>query len=107
MSESTEAIAWYHGSDTGTSSETIWSVMTGHPVRRADIPYDPSDFGRCYRLRERFPAWRARLGEVAAAYPRWAPFVGSWGKLEELWREEDPSGWTAERLYALMKERRP
>lgn len=41
---------WIAGRDTGRSSATIWSVMTGKPTHYSgfDAPYDPADFGRCF-----------------------------------------------------------
>ena len=53
-----------------------------------DVPYDESDFGRCYRLLQHFPAWRARLPEVAAAHPIWGPMVEAWDELTALYEEE-------------------
>lgn len=103
--------AWLAGGDTGMSSKTIWSVMTGRLPRHADnwwepsIPYDPSDFGRCHRLLEEFPAWRARLPEVADKYPEWKPLVEVWDELTALYEEEWASG-QAPKLYARMKELR-
>jgi hypothetical protein len=89
---------WLGRHDTGTSSLTIFSVLAGRPDvlagRRGDIPYDPSDFGRCYRLLKIAPEWRARLGEVAAVYPKWAPFVRAWDLLTETYERElqSPTG---------------
>ena len=84
--------AWIRNGDTGVSSETIWSVMTGCPVRYADIPYDPSDFGRCYRLLKIMPSWRARLPKVAERYPKWGPMVEAWEELTALYEDELANG---------------
>jgi hypothetical protein len=88
-----EAIAWTVGGDTGTSSETIWGVMTGiEPPGRwhGDTPCDAADFGRCYRLLQRFPAWRKRLPEVAERWPAWRPLVADWDEVTALY-EKEPS----------------
>ena len=71
---------WVVGRDTGTSSLTIWAVMTGNenPHGRNGPPLDPDDFGRCYRLLKLFPAWIPRLPEVAKACPRFAPMIEHW-----------------------------
>jgi len=97
--------AWLASGDTGVSSATIWSVMTGFPGSYGwyDTPHDPDDLGRCVRLLDRFPAWRSRMPEVALRYPRWAPLVEVWGELEALYREEAPTG-KAPRCYARMQE---
>lgn len=110
MAKATEAgdpMAWVTNGDTGTSSLTIWSVFTGRPSphKRYDIPHDPDDFGRCYRLLKVMPSWLGRLGEVAAVYPAWAPFVKAWDELTRLYEEELPSG-RAPKCYARMQELR-
>lgn len=96
-----DADAWIANGDTGVSSETIWSVLTGHPVRSTGVPFDPSDFGRCYRLLKVMPSWRGRLSEVVAKHPRWSTLVAHWDELTALYEEESPSG-TAPKLYARM-----
>lgn len=102
---------WLAGGDTGTSSMTIWSIMTGrdlpndgaHRFQRLDIPHDPADFGRCHRLLEQFPAWRPGLLRVALIIPAWKPFVDAWDELTALYLEEFPSGF-APKLYQRMKQ---
>lgn len=113
-------VAWLRGTDTGTSSLTIFSVLARckHMVTSRhvpDIPYDIDDFGRCHRLLERFPEWRARLPEVAKAHPRWKRLVAAWPTLTALYEEaldsEEPSAPTrgarvsakrrAERTFAV------
>jgi hypothetical protein len=98
--------AWFASGDTGISSMAIWRHMRSGDARDgrwgANIPLDPSDFGRCYRLLAAFPAWRLRIGEMAR-YSGWAPLVARWEDLERLYVEELPSG-EGPRLYALMRE---
>lgn len=103
-------IAWLTGPDTGTSSLTIFSVLShGHAAQGAgrrgtpSHPHDPDDFGRCHRLLKAMPEWRSRLGEVAARYPEWAGLVREWADLERLYEEELPKG-RAPKLYARMQE---
>ncbi len=107
-----DELRWLKGTDTGCSSLTIFSVLsarwgsaalTGH--RRADIPYDPDDFGRCHRLLERFPAWRTRLPEVAAKHKQWAKLVAAWDELTALWLSEVKSG-KAPKLWERMQQLR-
>ena len=96
----TKAIEWYRGTDTGISSETIFEVMTGHPVRSHSEPADSGDFGRCYRLLDKFPHWRERLGEVADRFPAWRPIVDNWETLESMYRKKDKG------MYAYMNKLR-
>jgi hypothetical protein len=100
-----DPLAWITNGDTGTSSETIWGVMMGRPVRREDIPYDPADFGRCYRLLKVMPSWRARLSEVADKYSQWKPLIDAWDELTALYEKELPSG-LCPKLYARMRQLR-
>ncbi len=85
------------------TSLTIYHVLTGRRLARdcADIPYDPDDFGRCFRLLNVMPSWRERLPEVAERYPAWAPFVAAWDELTALYLEELPSG-RCQKLYDRM-----
>lgn len=76
---------WYRSNDTGISSETIFEVMTGIPVKRHSVPWDSADFGRCYRLLLLMPEWRSRMHEVAEAHPSWAGLVDAWDRLDELY----------------------
>lgn len=103
-------LEWLFGPDTGTSSLTIFSVLTeknGAAVRarlrRPSEPLDPADFGRCRRLLLAFPEWRSRLSEVAAKHPTWMALVREWDRIDALYAEEEPSG-MAPKCYALMQE---
>lgn len=108
-------LVWLYGTDTGVSSKTIFAVLvdqnalrnavTMNPHFRPDVPHDPSDFGRCHRLLERFPAWRARLSEIAEAYPAWKLLVEHWDDLTALYLEELPTG-RCPKLYDRMQELR-
>lgn len=97
---------WLQGTDTGISSKTIFFVMTGRHWLNArfgpDVPHDPSDFGRCYRLLELFPAWEDRLQEVAARHVEWTPFVREWARMKKLYERDLPTGLCTE-LYLLMQ----
>ena len=100
--------AWRRGPDTGISSITIWSVMTGRPHGLAgfgpDVPHDPADFGRCHRLLQAFPEWRVRLGEVVVRYPAWGPMIREWDRMTALYeREIQRQDGMAPELYELMQ----
>jgi len=98
---------WALGRDTGTSSLTIYSAITGRPShhRSYDVPHDPDDFGRCYRLLKLFPQWRDKLAETIKICPEWQPFVEAWDELTALYEEEVPNHTgRAPKLYKRMKE---
>ncbi len=100
-----DALAWLNSGDTGTSSLTIWRVLSGETPQRASIPWDPADFGRCYRLLKVMPSWRPRLGEVAAKYPEWTPLVDAWDELTAMFEAEAQTDWKQpHRMYERMKE---
>lgn len=105
---------WILGNDTGVSSQTIWAVMmneaTAENIKEMsvsgcyfDIPHDPDDFGRCYRLLLHFPEWRARIKEMGNVFPKWKPMADCWNQLEGLYLEESPDG-RCPQLYARMRE---
>ena len=85
-------LTWLNGTDTGLSSRAIYAVMmdcvNSFGRRYGDTPSDSDDFGRCYRLLQKFPDWIPRLPEVAKAYPKtaWPAIVDVWDKLTE-WYE--------------------
>lgn len=105
-------LEWLLGTDTGISSKTIFFVLASTEQLRTctnldwdDVPHDPSDFGRCHRLLEKFPAWRDRLDEVAEAYPAWQPFADAWEQMTALYLEEAPTGYCG-KLYDFMRKLR-
>jgi len=99
---------WVVSEDTGISSRTIWAVMMNAVVGDTDYnfrygtPRDPDDFGRCYRLLERFPEWKTRLGEVANIFPRWTGLVREWDTLTKLYEESGHN--YSDKLYNLMQQ---
>jgi hypothetical protein len=100
---------WITGNDTGTSSKTIWSVfVTGKPpVGGGDIPLDPSDFGRCYRLLLLAPEWRQRMREMTAACPNWGPLVAIWDELDAMYREViADGGWNMDASRRMLDRMR-
>jgi len=78
---------WAAGRDTGTSSFTIFAAITGQPSPhgRFDVPHDPQDFGRCYRLLKLFPQWRHGLFQTVAKCAAWKPFVDVWDELTSMY----------------------
>lgn len=96
---------WIERGAVGTSSHTIWAVMTEGPSPRGgpDIPHDPDDFSRCHALLGLIPEWRERLGEVAERFPAWGPFVTAWDELTELF-ERGPDD-KRKKLYTAMYAR--
>lgn len=102
-------IEWLLGDDTGASSKTILSVMTGNKISYPSVPIDTSDFGRCVRILEKFPDWKVRLNEVSELYPEWGPLVEAWSELTELYYKKHDLDSRCElimRIDELVKEGR-
>lgn len=99
---------WLAGHDTGLSSRAIvaWleqdATVAAIDSNRFDYPRDPADLGRCIRLLDIEPNYRARITEMAFISPQWARLTVHWAELEALYHEEEPSG-KAPICYALMR----
>lgn len=108
---STDIESWYTNGDTGTSSLVIAHVLHRpnklftNGTLKEDVPRDPADFGRCVRLLDLMPQWRALLPAVADVSPAWRAMVQHWSELEALYREEAPLG-TAPKLYERLAKLR-
>ncbi len=101
------AMKWLRSSDKGVSSETIWRILMEETPDRMDIPYDPDDFGRCYRLLAAVPSWRGRLDYVAMVCKKWKPFVAAWDELTALYEAGVSVNWEPPyTMYARMCELR-
>lgn len=81
---------WWKGLDVGTSSAALFSVFCERQFKfhaeemgQRNVPHDADDFGRCFRLIELFPEWRAQLNRVAEAYPetKWPAIVARWTEI--------------------------
>lgn len=82
---------WWKGLDVGTSSAAIFAMFADSPwsLRASEFggkstPSDAADFGRCKRLLDLFPEWRAQLDKVGEAYPttNWPKIVARWAEIE-------------------------
>lgn len=107
-------VDWLTSGDTGTSSEAIalWLARGRKGRWGADTPSDPSDLGRCLRLLDKFPEFRARFAEMADAGGHWPTFVERWPEFEATFLEEcggrllakgEGRGIECPRTYHLMK----
>lgn len=81
---------WEQSWDVGASAATIYRALAGrwpagYGGSGPGTPGDASDFGRCKRLLDIVPEWRAELAKVAEFCPAWKPLVSAWSKLEALY----------------------
>lgn len=110
-------LEWVNGTDTGLSSlymlQELGSSEAARVIAQQQLcyrwdkhpsPLDPADLGRCIRLLDLFPEWRARLSDVALTRG-WAALIGAWPELESLYREELVGGTGyVKKTYQRMQE---
>lgn len=82
-----EHLEWLSSRDTGISSKTMFSAITGIPVGCCDIPYDIADVGRCVRMLRALPDLRSQLSKVIDLHKEWTPFIDCWKELERRYDE--------------------
>lgn len=96
---------WLLGRDTGSSSKAILAHMVCG-VSHGEYPYDPADLGRCLRMLELFPEWKARIAEMAGYGKVWAVFIDHWDGLSSMMADEVGIDWSkgreAHRTYEFM-----
>lgn len=82
---------WLAVGEHGTSSKTIYSVLSGQSIiARTNYchPLDPDDFKRCHKLLEMIPEWRGEMHEMRAVSPVWAKLVDDWPMLTDMLLEQ-------------------
>ena len=102
-------IEWLLSSDdTGVSSESMAAVALGVTKARRfgyDAPYDPGDFGRCYRLVKAVPELVEVFPAISKAVPIFAGILANWTELCALYERERPTG-KCEELYNRIQQLR-
>ena len=91
---SAQAIAWLASGERGTSSNTIFTHLSGiDAVGRwgGSHPLDPDDFRRCRLLLGIVPEFQARIGELRKISPVWDRLVSNWADLCDLMDQEFPT----------------
>lgn len=103
-------VAWFASGDTGISSKALAVHMSVGAVRDGwgwGYPHDPADLGRCLRLLELFPEWKARVGEMATRSPGWAGLTARWDEIAKSMADEVGIDWSkgqkAPATYHLMQ----
>lgn len=90
LREEQKANEWLATGERGTSSETIFEVITGKKITKygKSHPYDPDDFRRCYLLLKAVPEWKNKLHLLKSESKTWANLVDNWDKLTEMLEEQ-------------------
>jgi hypothetical protein len=97
--------AWMLGDDTGQSSKFLCQLALGNLLPDIRYPYDPSDFGRCYRFLQLLSEEQQDKVLLMASNrsAEWERLVEVWDELVEMYLKEFPSG-SAPELYKMIKE---
>jgi hypothetical protein len=122
-----ERIKWWtvYG-EHGTSSNTIWTVITTMkgvmdrgatsiifdykylnrvmiPPTKYSHPQDPDDFRRCYLLLKAIPEWRNELHLMNRISPVWEKLVYNWDNLTKMLEEAMKNNGDAKAMNGLMQ----
>ncbi|WP_124829234.1 MULTISPECIES: hypothetical protein [unclassified Burkholderia] len=100
-------VRWYIAGDTGVSSESMVAVVARAKslAHELDAPYDPADFGRCYRLVKAVPEIRGRFSDIAAAIPTFKGILDNWNQLVAIYERDLPTGKSTE-LHQRIRQLR-
>ena len=97
-------LEWMIYGETGISSKTMWAALLGIEEKgefrgkgNFDIPYDPDDFSRCYKLWKQCDITPEQLNKVKKAFVWWSPFIDNWDKLVCMYENKDRG------IYKYMK----
>lgn len=94
------------------SARTLDAVLHYGYAAHPSIPYDPSDFGRCYNwfilnFKGREESFKIFLVRVVKAHPMWKVIADNWDEMVTLYLEEtknETSFGKAPKLYKFMQE---
>jgi hypothetical protein len=95
------AAQWIVAGETGSSSRAMWARMMGVTGDK-NHPQDGGDLGRCLKLLEFIPEWKARLPEVSGLSPYWAALVPHWDELTKLYGNPESPNYGP--VYKRMQE---
>ncbi|RQS39746.1 hypothetical protein [Burkholderia sp. Bp8990] len=100
---------WFVGDDTGISSTTMAAIALGATnssgLSSFDAPYDPADFGRCYRLVTAVPEIREFFPRIGKKVPAFRGILREWDDLVKLFKRDQKSG-RSDELYQRIKQLR-
>ena len=87
------AVQWLAHGDRGTSSETIFTVLTGLELLDEDEmfhPIDGGDFRRCCLLLDSCPELATRFDAMRSVSPEWNALVCAWYSIFSVMADENP-----------------
>jgi hypothetical protein len=107
LSEQQRANWWITHGHVGMSSKSIWAYFMGQKEPSPNHPYDPDDFGRCYKLFKAVPEWRERVSELKSLSVEWHRLSLHWDKLTEMYEQNEREDWKNYKqvgMYEFMKD---
>jgi hypothetical protein len=101
------AVEWLAHGERGTSSNAIFTHMTGMDALRGrnnwTHPNDPDDLRRCLLLLEAVPEFKPHMHRMAEVSAAWAALASHWDEIVALYEADIKAtpGW-ARNCYARM-----
>lgn len=102
-SERTSILNWMRSGDTGVSSETMALIAMGATRGDFDAPYDPADFGRCYRLVKANPVIKESFAKISELVPQFKPILKNWEICCKIFERDFPTG-KSDELYKMIQD---
>ena len=98
---------WLANGERGTSSATIYSVLSNDLLLDRDRfshPYDIDDFRRCYLLLQAIPEFKPMMSQLKSISAVWSRLVDNWDELTKMFETAINAGEKkAPEMYELMK----
>lgn len=88
-----KAMWWISNGETGMSSKTMWNCLMGNKNFEINVPWDPDDFSRCYKLLQAVPEWKSELHKLKSLSPVWERLIDNWDKLTWMYEENKRTEW--------------
>lgn len=98
---------WIANGETGSSSKTMWNCFMGTVKFPIDIPWDPDDFSRCYKLLQAVPEFKMSMDRLRSLSDVWNRLVDNWDKLTEMYEQnvrEDFKNYKKVGMYDFMQK---
>ena len=100
------AMQWKEHGETGASSNAMWHCLMEDSNFIICHPWDPDDFGRCYKLLQAVPEWKNELHKLKSLSLVWSRLVDNWDVLTEMYEKNVANDWKTHKeigMYEFMK----
>ena len=93
------AMWWIANGECGMSSKTMWNCFMDNKDFQINHPYDPADFGRCWKLLDAIPEWKSKLYKLKPLSEAWNNLVENWDELTLFYEKKNFKD-----MYLLMQK---